>query len=100
MVSWGSIVAMIGFGAFVHETRFRLYSLGTIAILIGFGALAGFLAGPMPEATPWVGLAERINIYATMLWMLAFAASLLCVGGAAAPSKAKAEERESVLIAS
>ena len=63
------IVAVMAFGAFAHGTRFRIYSIATIAIVIAFGACAGVLAGPMPEPTPWVGLAERVNIYATMLWL-------------------------------
>ena len=71
------IVAVIAFGAFAHGPRFRIYSFATIATGIVFGALAGFLAGPMPDPTPWLGLAERVNIYATMLWISAFAVSLL-----------------------
>ena len=70
------IVAAMAFGAFVRGRRFRVYSFATIAIVVVFGALAGFLARPMPGPTPWLGLAERINIYATMLWMAALAASL------------------------
>ena len=71
------IVAFMAFGAPAHGRRFRLYSLATIATVMVFGALAGYLAGPMPGPTPWLGLAERVNIYATMLWILVFAVSLL-----------------------
>ena len=71
------IVAMMVSGALTHGTRFRLYSHATIVTVVVFGALAGYLAGPMPGPTPWLGLAERINIYATMLWILVFAVSLL-----------------------
>jgi hypothetical membrane protein len=71
------IVASIAFGAFGRGTRFRLYSFATIATVCVFGALAGYLAGPMPGPTPWLGLAERVNIYATMLWISVFAVSLL-----------------------
>jgi len=78
------IVAVMAFGAFAHGTRFRLYSFATIATVVVFGVLAGYLAGPMPGPTPWLGLAERINIYATMLWLLVFAVSLLR-GGAVSP---------------
>jgi hypothetical membrane protein len=70
------IVAVMAFGAFARGKRFRLYSLATIAIVLVFGTLAGFLARPMPGPTPGLGLAERINIYATMLWMASLAASL------------------------
>ena len=69
------IVAAMAFGAFARGTRFRLYSFGTIAIVVVFGALAGFLARPMPGPTPGLGLAERVNIYVTMLWMASLAVS-------------------------
>ena len=70
------IVAVMAFGAFARGLRFRLYSFATIAIVVVFGALAGFLARPMPGPTPGLGLAERINIYVTMLWMASLAVSL------------------------
>lgn len=70
------IVAVMGFGAFAAGTRFHRYTYATIAIVVVFGALAGFLARPMPGPTPWLGLAERVNIYATMLWMISLAAVL------------------------
>jgi hypothetical membrane protein len=70
------IVAVMALGAFASGKRFRLYSFATLATVVVFGALAGFLARPMPGPTPGLGLAERINIYATMLWMAALAAAL------------------------
>jgi len=73
------IVAVMAFGAFVHGTRFRTYSLATIATVIVFGAWAGILARPMPGPTPLLGLAERVNIYATMLWVAILAVSFLRV---------------------
>jgi uncharacterized protein DUF998 len=73
------IVAVMSFGAFAHGMRFRLYSFATIGIVVVFGAWAGFLARPMPEPTPWLGLAERVNIYATMLWVAVLAVSFLRV---------------------
>ena len=63
------IVAAMAFGAFADGRWFRLYSFATVGVVLVFGGLAGFLAGPMPGPTPWLGLAERVNIYATMLWM-------------------------------
>lgn len=71
------IVAMIGFGAFARGRRFRLYSFATIATVVMFGASAGILARPMPRPTPLLGLAERVNIYATMLWVAVLAFSFL-----------------------
>jgi len=73
------IVAMMAFGGGAHGKRFRIYSLATIATVIVFGVWAGVLARPMPGPTPWLGLAERVNIYATMLWVSVLAVSFLRV---------------------
>jgi hypothetical protein len=69
----------IGFGAAAFGKRFRLYSIATIALLIVFGALIG-LDGPRISAnlpTPWVGVWQRINIGAFLLWVVALAIALL-----------------------
>ena len=73
------IVLAMGFGATLLGKRFRYYSYGTIAILLVFGALASLQAGQMAanEPTPWMGVEERINIYATMLWVAVLAIGLL-----------------------
>ncbi len=76
----------IGFGATAFGRRFRLYSIGTILILIVFGVLAGLdqpqLAANLP--TPWMGVWERINIVATMLWIAVLAIILLRAQGTVA----------------
>ncbi len=60
-------------------TRFRLYSIATILLLVVGGALAGLdipkIAANLP--TPWVGVTERVNIYAYMLWVTVLAVVLL-----------------------
>jgi hypothetical protein len=71
------IVATMLFGAFAHGKRFQRYSFATIGIVVVFGAWAGLLARPMPAPTPWLGLAERVNIYTTMLWVAVLAISFL-----------------------
>ena len=73
------IVLAMGFGATLLGKRFRYYSYGTIALLIVFGVLTSLQAGKMvaDEPTPWMGLTERINIYATMLWVAVLAIGLL-----------------------
>ena len=67
------------FGAFALGRRFRAYSFATVFAVILFGALtvpyAARLASGLP--TPGFGIAERINIYAFMLWVVALAFSLL-----------------------
>ena len=72
------IVSAIASGAFLQGRRFRRYSFATITTVIVFGALAGLLARPLAEQqpTPWLGLAERVNIYATMVWVAVLAAAL------------------------
>src|SRR5215204_2544732 len=65
------IVLAMGFGATLLGKRVRYYSYGTIAILLVFGALTSLQAGRIStnEPTPWAGIEQRINIYATMLWV-------------------------------
>jgi Protein of unknown function (DUF998) len=75
------ILLAMGFGATLLGKRFRYYSYGTITILVVFGVLASLQAGQMQanEPTPWMGIEERINIYATMLWVAVLAIGLLRV---------------------
>jgi hypothetical protein len=73
------ILLSMGFGAFLLGRWFRFYSFTTIVILIIFGVLTA-LQAPQLEAgqpTPWMGLTERINIYATMLWFAVLSIALL-----------------------
>lgn len=73
------ILLSIGFGATAHGKWFRRYSIGTVLILILFGTLAG-LDGPRVAAqlpTPWLGITERINIFAYLFWVLVLAAKRL-----------------------
>ena len=81
--AWGllSMLAM-GFGATALGRRFRLYTVVTIVIMIAFGYLTG-LDGPRIGAnlpTPWIGVWERINIGAYVLWVAVLAAALLRSG--------------------
>jgi hypothetical protein len=72
----------IGFGATAFGKRFRQYSVVTIVVLLGFGGLT-FLEAPrlqMNLPTPWIGLWERINISAFLLWMVMLAAVLWRAG--------------------
>lgn len=80
------ILLQIGFGAAALGKRFRLYSIGTILVLVAFGALAGMdgsrLGANLP--TPWLGVKERINILAYLLWVVVLAITLLRVEDTAA----------------
>src|SRR5215204_940671 len=73
------IVLAMGFGATLLGKRFRYYSYGTIVTVLVFGALTSLQAGRIAtnEPTPWAGVLERINIYATMLWLAVLAIGLL-----------------------
>jgi hypothetical protein len=71
----------ISFAAAAFGTRFRVYSLATLAILAAFGALT-FLDAPRIAAnlpTPWIGVWERINLGVFLLWVVVLATTLLRV---------------------
>ena len=78
VMSLFTVLAM-GLGAKLLGRRFRYYSYATIATLIVFGVLTSLQAGRMAanRPTPWMGIEERINIYATMLWVAVLAIGLL-----------------------
>jgi len=69
----------IGFGAAALSKRFRFYSVATILVFIVFGVLT-FTEAPNVDKnlpTPFIGLWERINIAAFMIWMFVVAVILL-----------------------
>jgi hypothetical protein len=79
MVMSLSLLVGMGFAATLLGRGFRWYTVGTILTLLAFGGLVGTQAGAIEanEPTPWMGTAERVNIYATMLWMAVLATGLL-----------------------
>jgi hypothetical protein len=71
--------AFIGFGAGAGGKGFRLYSTATIVVLLVCGVLI-VLETPRitsVQPTPWLGLEERVTVYASMLWLLVLAVALL-----------------------
>lgn len=73
------VLLMIGFGAAAFGKAFRIFSFGIVLIFIVFGILTanespGLEAG-LP--TPFIGIWERINIGAYMVWIIVFAILLL-----------------------
>ena len=73
------VLLMIGFGAAALEKKFRIYSIVTVALFIVFGILTT-MESPGIESgkpTPYIGIWERINIAAYMLWIAVFAIVLL-----------------------
>ena len=77
------VVLAMGFGARTLGTRFRKYSYGTIAAVVAFGILTSTQAGKIAEnkPTPWAGAEERVNIFATMLWIAALSIGLMRAHG-------------------
>ena len=83
IVVTGVIVSLLllamGFGAFARGRRFRIYSLGTLLTVIVFGLLtipfAARIAAGQP--TPGLGIVERINVYAALLWVAVLANALV-----------------------
>ena len=86
-----SVSLLLGmvFGARLLGPRFRRYSHGTIAVLLVFGGLTGARGGDIAanRATPWLGVEERVNIYATMLWLAALGLGLLLAEHGAAEGR-------------
>jgi hypothetical protein len=86
VVTLGLMALTIGFGAAALGRHFRLYSLATGAIFLVFGTLTGIDAPDVAKnlPTPWIGVWERINIAAFMLWVIVFAITILRRRGVAA----------------
>lgn len=69
------LLSVIGFGAMADGKWFRFYSYATLIIVVAMGVWT-FMEVPRIEAnlpTPWMGVKERISIYAYMLWMAVLA---------------------------
>jgi hypothetical protein len=65
------VLLSLGSGAVLHDLGFRIYTLGTLLTILLFAGLT-FLAAPSiaaNEPTPWLGLLERVSIYAWILWV-------------------------------
>lgn len=83
-IAWSVVILIgmllvIGFGAAAFGKYFRRYSAGTVLTFLLFGALT-FLDAPQLAAglpTPWLGVWERVNILAYMVWVVVFAIRLL-----------------------
>jgi hypothetical protein len=69
----------IGFGAAAFGARFRAYSIVTIVILVAAGVATSLDASAVQtnQPTPWVGVWERVNIGAWLLWIGVLAVLLL-----------------------
>ena len=73
-----TLVAM-GFGAAALGRGFRVYSIASIAVLLAAGIITSMNA-PQLQAnfpTPWMGVWERVNIAAWLLWVAVLSVTLL-----------------------
>ena len=73
------LLLAIGFSAFALGKRFRVYALATVLIVIAFGALTGQYIARVGagQPTPGLGIIERIEVYATLVWVAVLATALL-----------------------
>jgi Protein of unknown function (DUF998) len=71
------IMSALWFGAKAFGRRFRLYSLVTAATVVVFGVLMSTQAPNVPDPTPWMGLYERVMMWAWFLWIATLAIVLL-----------------------
>ena len=77
------LLLAMGFGSRLFDRTFRYYTYATITALLLFGMLTSLQVGRMTAdlPTPWMGAEERVNIYATMLWIAILAGMLRRIVG-------------------
>ena len=73
------ILLAMGFGSTLLGRRFRYFSYAMILAILVFGVWAGLQADRVAanQPTPWLGIVERGNVYAIMLWVAVLAIGLL-----------------------
>jgi hypothetical protein len=73
------MMLIMGFAAAALGKLFRIYTVATFVVFIVFGVLVGIEAPGIPDnlPTPHIGIWERINIAAFMVWIVVLAAALL-----------------------
>jgi hypothetical protein len=79
MIALLFMMLLMGFGAAALGKKFRLFTLATFVVFLIFGILIG-VESPGIEAnlpTPHLGIWERINIGAFMLWIAVLSGRLL-----------------------
>src|SRR3569833_110383 len=73
------MTCFIGFGASARGRDFRIYSGVTLALIILAGAVVStqIPAIAANQATPWMGLVERISVYGPLIWIAIFGVVLM-----------------------
>jgi hypothetical protein len=84
LIIWGVVTSvlillMIGFGASADGKWFRVYSYATILLFV-VGLIWTWWDAPAVGAnlpTPWLGVHERLMVYAEIVWLMVLAIVLL-----------------------
>jgi len=73
------VVGAVITGGRAGSRGFLRFSVAMVVICVSFGALGGRYAPSIAagDPTPWLGVIERISVYAYVLWLAAFANLLL-----------------------
>jgi CubicO group peptidase (beta-lactamase class C family) len=73
------LLITIGSGALALGRRFLVYSYATLVTVVLFGAIAGSYGAQLAagEPAPGLGIVERVNVYAALLWVAVLAVALL-----------------------
>jgi hypothetical protein len=71
------ILSAIGFGAAALGRPFRFYSIARLLAVLACGGVTFWIVETHSSLLPWIGVTERLNIYAYMLWKVVLAAALL-----------------------
>ena len=76
------MISFISLGAAYLKGRFAIYSIGTVVAVLAFGAWTGTQASAIAagQATPWMGIVERVTVYSPTIWVLVFASMMLKIG--------------------
>ena len=76
---FGLVTGVVVLGSALGGRRFQVYSRGTLAVIVVAGAVGAFEAIRLElgQATPWIGISERIGVGAALLWVAALALRLL-----------------------
>jgi hypothetical protein len=80
----------LGLAAAALTKTFRVFCIATFVVLMAFGVLT-FLEAPgvgRNQPTPYIGVWERINIGAFLLWIVVLAIALMRSSGETRPSRA------------
>lgn len=73
------IMVSVACGAFALGRWFRVFSLAVLSTMLVSGALTAFAARGIAAGgpTPWIGLTERLDVGAYLLWVAVLAVALL-----------------------